>query len=57
MGFTVALFITELAFTDQTQRSNATLGILAAAVLAAAFSLAALGVGQHGPRSTQAVTR
>ena len=26
MGFTVALFITELAFTDPVQRSNATLG-------------------------------
>ena len=49
MGFTVALFITELAFTDQTQRSNATLGILVAAVLAAVLSLAALGVGQRRP--------
>ena len=47
MGFTVALFITGLAFTDETQRSNATLGILVAAVLAAALSLAALGVGQR----------
>ena len=64
MGFTVAIFITELAFTDPTQRSNATLGILVAAVLAAALSLAALGVGQLrlGPASTagpptRAVTR
>jgi Na+/H+ antiporter NhaA len=39
MGFTVALFITELALTDDAQRSNATLGILIAAVLAAGFSL------------------
>jgi Na+:H+ antiporter, NhaA family len=44
MGFTVALFITELALTDQAQRSNATLGILVAAVLAAGFSLIVLTV-------------
>jgi Na+:H+ antiporter, NhaA family len=42
MGFTVALFITELAFTDETQRSNATVGILVAAIAAAGFSLAIL---------------
>jgi Na+:H+ antiporter, NhaA family len=42
MGFTVALFITELAFTDQTQRSNATLGILVAAITAAGLSLGIL---------------
>ncbi|MBK5333277.1 MAG: Na+/H+ antiporter NhaA [Ilumatobacteraceae bacterium] len=42
MGFTVALFITELAFTDHAQRSNATLGILIAAVLAATLSLTTL---------------
>ena len=42
MGFTVALFVTELAFTDQVQRSNATLGILTAAVLAATLSLMVL---------------
>lgn len=49
MGFTVALFITELAFTDQTQRSNATLGILVAAVAAAGLSLAILSL-RGGPR-------
>jgi Na+:H+ antiporter, NhaA family len=49
MGFTVAIFITELAFTDPAQRSNATLGILAAAVLAAAFSLATLTLRQRQP--------
>jgi NhaA family Na+:H+ antiporter len=48
MGFTVALFITELAFTDRTQRSNATLGILVAAVVAAAMSLTVLGL-RGGP--------
>lgn len=42
MGFTVALFVTELAFTDPVQRSNATLGILTAAVVAAAVSLTIL---------------
>jgi NhaA family Na+:H+ antiporter len=54
MGFTVALFITELAFTDPTERSNATLGILAAAVLAAAVSLAVLCLG--GGRATARLT-
>lgn len=47
MGFTVALFITELAFSDESQRSSATLGILLAAVIAAASSLTILG-----PRDT-----
>jgi Na+:H+ antiporter, NhaA family len=47
MGFTVALFIAELAFHDQTQRSNATVGILAAAVIAAGMSLTILGAGRR----------
>lgn len=42
MGFTVALFITELAFSDHAQRANATLGILIAAVVAATLSLTIL---------------
>jgi NhaA family Na+:H+ antiporter len=42
MGFTVALFITELAFKDEAQRSNATLGILVAAIAAAGISLTIL---------------
>jgi Na+/H+ antiporter NhaA len=42
MGFTVALFISELAFTDPVQRSDATLGILGAAIAAAALSLIVL---------------
>jgi Na+:H+ antiporter, NhaA family len=42
MGFTVALFVTELALPDQTQRSNATLAIVVAAVVAAGTSLAIL---------------
>ncbi len=44
MGFTVALFITELALTDPTQRADATLAIVVAAVLAAGASLAILSV-------------
>ena len=50
MGFTVALFITELAFTDSVQRSNATLGIMIAAVVAGALSLTILTADRH--RST-----
>lgn len=42
IGFTVALFITELAFTDPAQQSNAKLAILIASVLAAAVSIALL---------------
>jgi NhaA family Na+:H+ antiporter len=38
IGFTVALFISELAFIDPTDQSNAKLAILAASVLAAAGS-------------------
>jgi NhaA family Na+:H+ antiporter len=49
MGFTVALFISGLAFTDQTQRSNATLGILVAAVVAAASSLGILILDDREP--------
>jgi Na+:H+ antiporter, NhaA family len=42
IGFTVALFITELAFTDPVDQSNAKLAILVASVLAAAASTAIL---------------
>ena len=38
IGFTVALFITELAFTDPVDRSNAKIAILVASVLAAGLS-------------------
>jgi Na+:H+ antiporter, NhaA family len=44
MGFTVALFIAELAFTDSTRRSNATIGIIVAAILAGAVSLSILAL-------------
>jgi Na+:H+ antiporter, NhaA family len=49
MGFVIALFITELAFDQQAQRDNATIGILVAAVAAAAFSLAILTVRHREP--------
>ncbi len=54
MGFTVALFITELALTDPTQQANAKLGIVAAAVIAAGSSLMILmlpGVARRPGRS------
>lgn len=47
IGFTVALFITELAFDDAIDRSNAKLAILLASVLAAALSSAVLLTGSQ----------
>jgi NhaA family Na+:H+ antiporter len=47
MGFTVALFIAELAFADHALRANATVGILAAAVIAGGASLAVLATSKH----------
>jgi Na+:H+ antiporter, NhaA family len=47
IGFTVALFITELALTDPIDQSNAKLAILAASVLAAAGSSAILTIRTH----------
>jgi NhaA family Na+:H+ antiporter len=47
IGFTVALFITELAFTDPVDQSNAKLAILIASVLAAAMSAAILLKGSR----------
>lgn len=52
MGFTVALFITELAFTDSVQRSNATLGIMIAAVVAGTLSLTILTTDLQGSTPT-----
>ena len=57
MGFTVALFVTELALTSHAQRSNATLGILIAAVLAASLSLAILtGLVEREPHIIVSLT-
>ena len=47
MGFTVALFITGLAFTDPARRSIATLAVVLAAVMAGGLSLAILGFGNE----------
>lgn len=57
IGFTVALFITELALTDPTQQANAKLGIVVAAVIAAGSSLMILMLGAKGISSahTQAL--
>jgi NhaA family Na+:H+ antiporter len=52
MGFTVALFITGLAFSNQVQRANATLGILIAAVVAATLSLTILTPRRDHPTPT-----
>ncbi len=49
MGFTVALFVTDLALTDETQRANATLAIVVAAVVAAGTSLAILSLRRGEP--------
>lgn len=49
IGFTVALFITELAFTDEAERSHAKLAILVASVLAA---IAASVILRSSPRPT-----
>jgi len=51
IGFTVAIFITELALTDPVDQSNAKLAILVASVLAAAI---AAGLLRFGPRSEEA---
>ncbi len=45
IGFTVALFITELAFRDEAQREQAKLAILVASALAAALAAALLRFG------------
>ena len=52
IGFTVALFITELAFTDPVDQSNAKLAILVASVLAATGSSAILTLGSR-PRPSE----
>lgn len=46
IGFTVAIFITKLAFTDPAQQVNAKLAILAASLLSAGISLAVLAAGR-----------
>jgi len=52
IGFTVALFITELALTDPVDQSNAKLAILLASVLAAVVSIAILTTGSRTATAT-----
>jgi NhaA family Na+:H+ antiporter len=52
IGFTVALFITELAFTDPAQRTDAKLAIVVASVTAAVLSMLILSRGQRGVNTT-----
>ena len=48
IGFTVALFVTELAFDDPRHRADAKLAILLASVLAATISLLVLASRRLG---------
>ena len=49
IGFTVAIFITELALTDPTEQANAKLAILLASILSASLALAVLMRRSHSP--------
>jgi NhaA family Na+:H+ antiporter len=49
IGFTVAMFITELALTDPIQQANAKLAILLASVVAAGLSMLMLKGGGAQP--------
>ncbi len=49
IGFTVALFITELALTDPVEQSNAKLAILVASALAATVAAVILRKGPPPP--------
>jgi Na+:H+ antiporter, NhaA family len=53
MGFTVALFVSDLAFTNHEQRLDATLGILVAAVTAAGLSLTILTTADKARRRSE----
>jgi Na+:H+ antiporter, NhaA family len=56
IGFTVAIFITELAFADLTRQAEAKLAILIASVLAAATSLVLLRLGSQDEPSAPAAS-
>jgi NhaA family Na+:H+ antiporter len=51
IGFTVAIFVTELAFTDPTARTTRKLAILAASVVAAAVAAIILMTGGRNVRA------
>ncbi|MFT3852283.1 MAG: Na+/H+ antiporter NhaA [Ilumatobacteraceae bacterium] len=53
IGFTVALFVTELAFTDEAQRDDAKLAILTASIVAALLALVVLGRGRSVPSTAE----
>jgi Na+:H+ antiporter, NhaA family len=53
LGFTVALFITDLAYADPIPASHAKVGILAASVVAAAAAALVLGPVTSGPNGDQ----
>ncbi len=57
IGFTVALFITELAFTDVAQREQAKLAILVASALAAVLAAVFLRLGGQDRASTADASR
>ncbi|MGD9704457.1 MAG: Na+/H+ antiporter NhaA [Acidimicrobiia bacterium] len=50
IGFTVAIFISELAFTDPTRQAEAKLAILVASLVSALLAAAVLSLGQTGRR-------
>ena len=53
IGFTVALFITELAFEDAADQADAKLAILLASIVSAAFAIAILTTGRTVGHSEQ----
>lgn len=53
IGFTVALFVTELAFTDEAQQDDAKLAILTASIVAALLALVVLGRGRSVPSTAE----
>lgn len=57
IGFTVALFITELAFTDPAQQADGKLAVLVASLIAAILSIVLLCVGGRKPTAKADETR
>jgi Na+/H+ antiporter NhaA len=53
IGFTVSLFITELAFEDEALRDEAKVGVLAASLLAAALGWAAFRIAGRGATAAE----
>ena len=54
IGFTVALFITELAFEDQAMQEQAKLAVLVASVVAALLAVGLLRPSKSSRRETEA---